>query len=372
LSEFKRSGNGGFRRSGRISSFFTILTVRMLLIFPVVLALMAGPRPSFASGIGSAVCELVGLCNPPAAAATAPSEDEAPKNSQNLAILQSTQNPNPNPTKGGSDTMTDGGIALLPDSGPMGTTADLKDDYPSSDQISIYTVREGDTISGIAEMYGVTPNTIRWANDLGSKTISEGQVLVILPISGVQHTVRSGETLEQIAKKYKSNADDIADFNGLAPGQKLTAGDEIIIPDGEIEAPNAPSSSSLAPNPYRGGSGPYYEGYYMRPIRGGVKTQGIHGHNAVDLADVLGTPIDAAATGDVIVSRMGGWNGGYGNYIVISHPNGTQTLYAHLSKIIVEDGWHVVQGQQIGNMGSTGKSTGSHLHFEIRGAVNPF
>jgi murein DD-endopeptidase MepM/ murein hydrolase activator NlpD len=110
----------------------------------------------------------------------------------------------------------------------------------------------------------------------------------------------------------------------------------------------------------------------MRPVASGIRTQGIHGHNGVDLASSVGTPIYAAATGNVIISRVGGWNGGYGNYIVISHSNGTQTLYGHLNSISVNSGDNVVKGQFIGTMGNTGKSTGPHLHFEIRGARNPF
>ena len=103
-----------------------------------------------------------------------------------------------------------------------------------------------------------------------------------------------------------------------------------------------------------------------------VKTQGLHGYNGIDLAAPTGTPVLASASGDVIVSRGYGWNGGYGNYIVIKHPNGTQTLYAHLNEVIVSSSWHVVQGQIIGYVGATGKSTGPHLHFEVRGAKNPF
>ena len=121
-----------------------------------------------------------------------------------------------------------------------------------------------------------------------------------------------------------------------------------------------------------GSNVPTYSGYYLRPISGGTRTQGIHGFNAVDLAASVGTPIMASASGKVIISKNSGWNGGYGNYIVIEHPNGTQTLYAHASKVIVFSGQSVVQGQVIGYVGSTGRSTGAHVHFEIRGAKNPF
>ncbi len=110
----------------------------------------------------------------------------------------------------------------------------------------------------------------------------------------------------------------------------------------------------------------------MRPIIGGVKTQGIHGHNGVDLASSLNTPIMAAAAGKVIIAKQGGWNGGYGSYVVISHPNGMQTLYAHMNSVAASVGQSVSQGSVIGYMGNTGDSSGVHLHFEVRGGVNPF
>ena len=110
----------------------------------------------------------------------------------------------------------------------------------------------------------------------------------------------------------------------------------------------------------------------MRPIVGGIKTQGIHGHNAVDLASSYGANIFASADGEVILSRSSGWNGGYGQYIILKHDNGTQTVYGHLSQDFVSIGDHVSQGQIIGKMGRSGHATGVHLHFEIRGAKNPF
>ena len=108
------------------------------------------------------------------------------------------------------------------------------------------------------------------------------------------------------------------------------------------------------------------------PVPGAIKTQGVHGYNAIDLAAAVGTAIKAAGSGEVIVSKSSGWNGGYGNYIVIRHANGVQTLYAHLSRNDVGVGASVSVGQVIGGMGNTGRSTGSHLHFEVRGARNPF
>jgi murein DD-endopeptidase MepM/ murein hydrolase activator NlpD len=105
---------------------------------------------------------------------------------------------------------------------------------------------------------------------------------------------------------------------------------------------------------------------------GGVKTQGLHGYNGIDIGAAAGTSIVAAAPGTVIIARSGGWNGGYGSYVVVQHGNGTQTLYAHASSVLVSQGQQVTQGQAIARVGATGRATGNHLHFEVRGAKNPF
>lgn len=260
------------------------------------------------------------------------------------------------------------GDALLPDSGPVGTMADVEDWPENGGRISLYAVRAGDTLSEIAEMYSVSVNTIAWANDISAKAaLKEGQLLVILPVSGIRHTVAKGETIQSIAKKYKGDAEEIVLFNGLE-GAKLAIGQVVIIPNGQI-APTSSSGSSGKP-PVPGSGGPSYAGYYLRPIKG-IRTQGLHAYNAIDIGAPVGTSVVAAAEGQVVISR-GGWNGGFGNYLVIEHPNKTQTLYAHLSSNLVVTGQSVTQGQLIGLSGSTGKSTGPHLHFEVRGAKNPF
>ena len=291
-------------------------------------------------------------------------------NSQTMPILYAPRNSDLPAAIGGSDGPTIiGEIALWPEVGPEGSLADIIN-KTSQGQISIYVVQEGDNLSKIAEMFGVSVNTIIWANDLGANgVIKLGQTLIILPVSGIRYEIKKGDTIESIAKKWKGDANEIIEFNDLTPGQSLAVGATIIIPDGEAPLP---VSTSVPSGNYRGGSGPSYIGYYIRPIVGGRKTQGLHGYNGVDLANGCGMPILASASGDVIISRTGGWNRGYGNYIVITHPNGTQTLYAHNSSNIVGNGWHVVQGQVIGYTGSTGKVTGCHVHFEVRGAKNPF
>ena len=238
-------------------------------------------------------------------------------------------------------------------------------------QISVYVVRDGDTLGEIALMFGVSTNTIIWANDIRGSSIKVGQELVILPISGVRHVVKSGDTLKSIATKYKADLADILSYNGLASDAKIKSGDIVIIPDGVISITKTTPAQSSGTRIYQ--SYPTYAGYYLRPIVGGRKSQGVHhGHNGVDLAAPIYTPILASADGKVIISRSGGYNGGYGTYVVISHANGTQTLYAHMSVNSVSTGQNVAQGQVIGAVGSTGRSTGPHLHFEVRGAKNPF
>ncbi len=299
------------------------------------------------------------------ASASAETAIEQP-NSQNISLLQASISPDPDASSTKNDVVIVGGTSLSPETQTPADSKTLNDD-----QISVYVVHSGDTLPAIAKMFGVTVNTIRWANNLTGSTVSVGQTLVILPISGIQHTVKSGDTLLSIAKLYKGDLDEILQYNNLTKDAKLSIGDVIIIPDGEAVAVSSSGSGVGKP----GSSVPTYAGYYMRPIIGGVKTQGIHGHNGVDLASSYGSNILASADGVVIISKDSGWNGGYGEYIVIKHGNGTQTLYGHLSATLVNVGDTVTQGQVIGKMGHSGQVTGvtgTHLHFEIRGAKNPF
>ncbi|MES2087917.1 MAG: M23 family metallopeptidase [Patescibacteria group bacterium] len=289
--------------------------------------------------------------------------------SQNISLLQATISSNPTLAKGGGDIVVVSDTALLSETGPSGSMADI--DEAHSDQISIYVVRPGDTLSQIAKMFRVSVNTIVWANDVTPSSLKIGQQLIILPISGTQHTIKAGDTLKSIAAKYKADIEEIKQFNNLKDGEALAVGGTLIVPDGEVATVKKVTGTTPTSKP-RGTGGPSLDGYYASPLGAYVKTQGIHGYNGVDLGDPVGTPIMAAASGEVIISKNSGWNGGYGEYVVISHPNGTQTLYAHMSSDIVAQGTHVNQGQVIGFVGNTGKSTGAHLHFEVRGAKNPF
>ncbi len=292
--------------------------------------------------------------------------------SSSTPILRAPVNRNPN---GGAPLAlaTSGGSALLSYSGPSGTTADVAG-LEQSDRISVYVVRKGDTLSEIAEMFDVSVNTIVWANNLKSvRDMRPGDMLAILPVSGIERTIVKGDTLKSLAKKYGADVDEIVAFNGLDPSEPLVIGSTVIIPGGEIVAPPAPVQRPRSPSsPIISGGGSFLAGYYNNPVPGAIIFQGIHGQNGVDLAAARGTPIYAAADGVVIIVRNSGWNGGYGNYVVITHSNGTQTLYSHMKNAITSYGQSISAGQVIGYVGSTGRSTGPHLHFEVRGAANPF
>ena len=307
---------------------------------------------------------------------------------QTMPLPLPATNIDPTPARGGGDITILDKSALLPQEGPSGTIADI--DKPKNDTISRYIVKPDDTVSSVAALFNVSQGTILSANDLKrGERLQPGQELVILPVTGIKYIVKTGDTLASIAKRYGGDPTEVGTYNGVDDAT-LTVGVQIIIPNGEVPAiavappPKKGGKSSgrlipLAHNPKEpshnvGAPGTASEiAYYIVPLSHYVQTQGIHGYNAVDLGAPEGTPIVASADGDVVVARQGGWNGGYGSYVVITHENGAQTLYSHMSKVSAYDGEHVVQGQVIGYVGETGLATGPHLHFEIRGGIrNPF
>ena len=270
--------------------------------------------------------------------------------------------------------------AILPATGPMGVSngKDIVD--PSLLETSIYVVRKGDSITTIANMFGVSVNTILSVNNMKkSDKIIPGDVLFILPISGLEHTVAKGQTFQSIAKLYKVDISDIALYNDLTLDAKLAIGDVLTIPGGDMAdeggdkpAPDLGSAPSRDKNYYDTHPIQRIAGYFINPLPTGYKTQGLHGpgNRGIDIGAPKGTPIYASAGGTVLITKTG-WSGGYGNMAIIQHPNGTKTLYAHMSKLGTRTGASVSRGQIIGYVGSTGRSTGPHLHFEVFNARNP-
>lgn len=244
------------------------------------------------------------------------------------------------------------------------------------DKIVDYEVREGDTISSIAEEYGVSESTILWANDLSSTSkIKQGQKLKILPVSGVSHKVVGGDTIYSVAKKYQASAQGILDFpfNDVGDDFQLKTGQVLIVPDG---AP--PEKPKPLPTQYlaSGQNVPIESlgsAQFIWPTSGGMSQYFSWYHPGIDISNLGGGPIRASDSGTVTVA---GWpdNSGYGNRVIIDHGNGFTTLYAHMSAIYVSAGQRVSKGDVLGMMGSTGRSTGTHLHLEIRkngSALNP-
>jgi len=356
-----------FQPNTKITKPFRLSSGKSILLSFLILSIFIAPNVTHA-GVLSFLSDLFSEQE-----VLAESETFIGESSQNMPLLETANNSDLSPTPYTSLAI-DGGEALLPEVGPS-TVAPEKVDN-SSGQISTYIVRKGDTFPGIAKMFGVSTNTVLWANDLNKNSVlKEGQVLVILPISGVIHDVVKGDTLSSLAKKYSGDIGEIAQFNDMTVTDGLVIGEQIIIPDGEVSSSITKNSSGKKSTTVY--NVPNYNSYYTRPFPNGPRihqTQGLHGYrnSSVDYGMPVGTPLSAAAGGTVIISKNSGWNGGYGNYVIIQHPNNTQTVYGHMSSIVVRVGQTVSQGQLIGYSGNTGNSTGPHLHLEFRGAKNPF
>jgi len=256
-------------------------------------------------------------------------------------------------------------------------------DKPRS-EILDYEVKSGETISQIAEKFGIDTDTIKWANNLDSiHTVKPGQTIKILPVSGVAHTVVKGDTLESVAKKYSVDSQSIIQFpfNDIPDDFTLKVGQLIIIPDGtppEAKVPPKPKYQPLSPKGPAGPVGPSFlapgGGNFVWPTSFSyISTQFAWWHPGIDLPNPS-APRVVASDGGTVISA--GWpdNYGYGNRVMIDHGNGYRSLYAHLSNVYVSIGQKVSRGQLVGQMGSTGRSTGIHLHYEIhyKGvALNP-
>ncbi|MEK9158297.1 MAG: peptidoglycan DD-metalloendopeptidase family protein [Patescibacteria group bacterium] len=249
-------------------------------------------------------------------------------------------------------------------------STDYLDDLKPN-KITEYTVQPGDNLSFIASDFGVSTSSVLWANSLASPdSIKPGQIIRIPPISGVIHKVKKGDTLSSIAKKYTGEVNKILTFNELASESALELGSEIVIPDGVMDSTATKTTAGASAVSKRFAYLPDLGDYFKTPTAG-YNWGSLHGRNGVDVANACGTPIYSSADGVVDIAMISGWNGGFGSHIKLTHPNGTETLYAHLSKLFVSAGANVAKGDKIGLMGTTGHSTGCHLHFEVHGARNP-
>ncbi len=323
-------------------------------------------------------------------------------NSQTVPLLEASVNPDVKNIKDEPELMIVGDDALSANTGSYGTDS-ISKQYATSAEITTYTVKKGDTLEKIAKKFGVSKNTIVSSNDSvnnAKSPLSVGQVLTILPIDGVAYTVKKGDTVTGLAKRYNATSKDILEYNDLTKASDLQIGDTIVIPGGDAPkivekektpikvADKKPSIASKESSvneeeravsveieiPSSNESPVVASSGFIWPVSAGVGriSQGLHDDNAVDLAAPKGTPIYAPKSGTVLIADGSGWNGGYGLYVVINFNGGGQMLLGHMSKVTAVAGEQVNQGDLIGYVGSTGKSTGNHIHLSSRGSKNPY
>lgn len=245
----------------------------------------------------------------------------------------------------------------------------LPEDRPREEPIE-YVVAGDDTLTSIGEKFRVSIETIRYANNISNiDQLQIGQKLIILPVSGLRHKVKEGETVESIATKYAVAPQAIVDFNYLEEPFLLQAGQELTIPNAQIPEPPKPP---VTPGPYYSvipdvslDGAPVGSGQFVWPANTHYITQYFRAyHPALDIANE--SPIYASDGGRVVEAAYGGWNYGYGKYIKIDHGNGYSTMYAHLAEVYVSVGEDVSRGQTIGYMGCTGRCWGTHVHFVVQ------
>ena len=258
---------------------------------------------------------------------------------------------------------------LLGNGGSLSAAPVLHTNIAERDRMEVitYTVQSNDNIWAIAQGFGLKAETVLWANPKVEKSpdlLSVGQTLVIPPVDGIYYTVQQGDTVEKLAKTYQTSVDKIIkfEFNELVEPYTLTPGQQIMLPDGRKQV--VPSNYYPMTRVGRAPAGaPTGSGRFAWPTQGILTQRYWSGHLGIDVANRTGTPIRAADDGYVVMAGRDTW--GYGNQVLIDHGNGYLTRYAHLNTIDVKAGQTVKKNQQIGTMGSTGRSTGPHLHFEI-------
>jgi|LSQX01.2.fsa_nt_gb murein DD-endopeptidase MepM/ murein hydrolase activator NlpD len=230
---------------------------------------------------------------------------------------------------------------------------------PGHPLLQVHTVRSGETLASIASHYGTDVATLVKANNLpDSSSISEGWQLCVLNCQGVLHTANGGENLATIAMRYAIDVETLAWANRLEPRAVLKRGQVLIIPAREQEITLGPASINTRPG---------VTGLFRWPVHGTISSPfgyraGVL-HSGLDIAVPRGTDIRAAAPGQVIFA---GWRGGYGHMVTLRHNDIYTTVYAHNSSLLVTKGEQVAAGQRIALSGSSGNSTGPHLHFEVR------
>jgi murein DD-endopeptidase MepM/ murein hydrolase activator NlpD len=240
-------------------------------------------------------------------------------------------------------------------------------------EVITYVVQRGDNLLKIAAEFNLEQDTLMWANpalERNPDLLRPGQEIVVLPIDGVYHTVVKGDTLAKIAKKYEANVDDIVQcvYNNLdSENPQIALDDKLIVPGGvkPYISRFVTAYQGTIPQDAKRGTGIFsWPATGILTDRFGFRTLSGRWHSGLDISGYTGADVSASDSGFV---TFAGWSkSGYGNLVIIDHRNGFETRYAHLSTILVSAGQSVGKGQLVSLMGSTGNSTGPHLHFEIR------
>lgn len=296
-----------------------------------------------------------------------------------LTAVTLATTPTPQPTSAAAEAplLFDQPVPVVNDTSlsPLPNPRTFQAKQPNN-QFETYEVQSGDTPNKIAEAKGITPETLLGGNpwlSQESSLLQTGSQLVILPVDGALHTVKPGETLESIAEQYNVSVDDIVGYasNNLEFPYRLFPDTQLLIPGAQVGSFFWTAPKSVAGSISSGGKTKWAvvgTGSFIWPVSGRcITTYYWYGHPGIDVSQSVGTPVYAADTGTVTYAS---WASGgyydYGNLIVINHGNGYETFYAHLSGINVYAGQIVNQGQLIGATGNTGRSSGPHIHIEIR------
>jgi len=392
----------------KIPLFIKPFTLKVCFSFALFVYIVAQPSHAYASFFSGMIAKVLG--NEAQAKEEVPVEEKKDiDNSQTMPLLESSINPDIVSIHEALPTTVIEDETLISNVGPLGPSLDLSD-YGSSAKISTYIVKSGDTLEGIAKKLGVSKSTILSSNaDLkGKDLLKVGQSLTILPIEGIAHIIKKGDTIDAIALKYNAKSADIREYNDLGKTASLKVGESIIVPGGKIsekvekpvakkEVAPTPKSVTVAPKPKQesaplpvveapvppsvevsvpavvpensGQPAGTISGGYIWPFPEGMGrvSQGLHGDQGYDFAAPKGTPILAIQSGTVLIADNSGYNGGYGLYVVVNFDDGGQAIFGHMSKVAAVAGQVVKRGDVIGYVGSTGKSTGNHVHIGYRG-----
>ncbi len=395
LMQLKQNSKDSLGKSGekggqkmKIAIFCKTYITKAFFVILLFLSIVSSPKQANAGFFSDLIDSVMGL-----AGEVGPQEASV-YNSQNIPLIKSNTINTDIKDIGASPIYEAPEDAISTNSLLQGTDSDTNSYNVSVDKITTYTVLEGDTIASIAKKFNISTNTIIYANtNIKNNSLKVGQTIVILPVDGVSYTVKKGDTISSIAKNYKADTNDILEYNNIT-ASSLKAGETIIVPGGvktnsapaqpapkpavtpQVAVSSAPASPSkpVSANPNTISSSGITDGYIWPFPKGvGRVSQRLHDDNAYDMAAPYGTPIYAIQSGTVLIADSSGYNGGYGLYVVLDFKDGGQAILGHMSKVAVTSGQKVKRGDIVGYVGSTGRSTGNHIHIGYRGGKpNPY